>query len=775
MNKKIESLGCIPFKDFLLLLNLPLTIEINIPDFISYTVLPKSCNRENKLSISEILKYCIEYCIKKDINNVITQGFKYLNEQLCIVGPNNVVSKLLTFEELLKHLGDELFIDIIINCRLFVEMPGKDDMSNLLMISGTFNSEKNTRRINRHKLFFKNKDIIQIHPKDLLLECRYKDIINEEVFEKSAIKYKKNNFSKLFYKYMTADNLIDPLKLINFLFCVSKKVFLNIFDRYNFRILKQKLTLLIYKNKLESFSEEELIRHFRIVNFRFFKNNGNIYSNIDYTNMVDFTKKYLVFLFSDFYIPFINKFVYCTESCQTKYKCYYYVRHRWYKFSETCINAHLSSDRYKSYSINDKNKCINNVRVIPKLLEGRVIVNLSSYSNLNISNNYISSIYEIIKYENRQLLSNSMLGFEDMENKLYPLINKKNLYILKMDVKKCFDNIKHNYLERLIDKLFKKDYYVVRTFSELVVKNYNNLLKINNNFLRPTKTKCITVFNEFLEYPEYFKKFSEKILLDDIYVKEYTRDEMVKIVKRVLLNNKISYKNQIFKQTEGIPQGSILSSLICALYYSQLDKKYFNKVMKDGQIIRFVDDFLVISENKSDILNFLKISKKLSKFGVTFQTKKTESNFDVTEENDLILKDSEIIYLGMKFTTIGKNTFLKNNLDDKNIKFGIYSPSNNIGLLIIKKMSKFIDTRSCILINKLNPKVYENIYDTLVLYVWKLQILFKRAIFVNENFYLRLINFGVKKLYFLCKKRDIKISRTVLSKMCSNIIDRYKM
>lgn len=80
-----------------------------------------------------------------------------------------------------------------------------------------------------------------------------------------------------------------------------------------------------------------------------------------------------------------------------------------------------------------------------------------------------------------------------------------------------------------------------------------------------------------------------------------------------------------------------------------------------------------------------------------------------------------------------------------------------------------------LLINIQNPKVYENIFDILLLFSWKLKILFKRAIFVNKKFRDRLVELGLNELFMLCKKRNIKISKEKIFEFYDTIRKNEKL
>jgi telomerase reverse transcriptase len=63
---------------------------------------------------------------------------------------------------------------------------------------------------------------------------------------------------------------------------------------------------------------------------------------------------------------------------------------------------------------------------------------------------------------------------------------------------------------------------------------------------------------------------------------------------------------QFYKQKVGIPQGSVVSTVLCNIFYAHLEKKklpFLEDV--DGLLLRLIDDFLFVTMNKQHAIQFL--------------------------------------------------------------------------------------------------------------------------------------------------------------------------
>src|SRR5277367_4355254 len=63
---------------------------------------------------------------------------------------------------------------------------------------------------------------------------------------------------------------------------------------------------------------------------------------------------------------------------------------------------------------------------------------------------------------------------------------------------------------------------------------------------------------------------------------------------------------QFRSQKVGIPQGSVVSTILCNLFYADLEKKKLPFLTdSDGLLLRLIDDFLFISMNQDHAKRFL--------------------------------------------------------------------------------------------------------------------------------------------------------------------------
>ena len=114
-------------------------------------------------------------------------------------------------------------------------------------------------------------------------------------------------------------------------------------------------------------------------------------------------------------------------------------------------------------------------------------------------------------------------------------------------------------------------------------------------------------------------------------------------------------KTQLLKQKTGIPQGSILSSQLCALFFGQVDRILgFMRFFAGHVLLRYVDDFLFVATNAVAVKAFVDSMRTQAAilFGCRINEAKTRSNVpevlmdDGSKDGSIVLKDEMIRWCG---------------------------------------------------------------------------------------------------------------------------------
>ena len=215
--------------------------------------------------------------------------------------------------------------------------------------------------------------------------------------------------------------------------------------------------------------------------------------------------------------------------------------------------------------------------------------------------------------------------------KRYIECNKKydKFYILKIDISKYFYSIDHNILKELLkDKLNEEEYKIVSSIIDSTNESYINniIINIKNNLLIKDKNRC----NEINKLP-------------------------------------------LYKYNKGLPIGNMTSQILSIFYLYKLDYYIINN-LKLKYMIRYMDDYIIISNNKD------KLKKALKEIEYILN-KKYKLNIN---ENKTNIYDSYhgFEYLGYMFYIRNNKTIIKvkssnKRRRDNNIKKINYLYENN--------------------------------------------------------------------------------------------------
>ncbi|XP_023288884.1 telomerase reverse transcriptase [Orussus abietinus] len=207
--------------------------------------------------------------------------------------------------------------------------------------------------------------------------------------------------------------------------------------------------------------------------------------------------------------------------------------------------------------------------------------------------------------------------------------NCKSLYIVSCDIQDAFGSVIQEKLMNILELLCEE---VPNTISEQTCAVLNKFYARKFN-----KLKILKIFAElqapvsagtmFTTYKSNSKKTWQTSKILDKIRKYITQQRVV-----------ISKKQYILKKGLGV--GLRLSKILADIYYEYMVHHTMKDFIKHGELYRYADDILFLTEDKETAERFLKTVKKgIREYNCNFKMSKTQTNLDHTS-----LKNIE--YLG---------------------------------------------------------------------------------------------------------------------------------
>ncbi|MFC2085059.1 reverse transcriptase domain-containing protein, partial [Bacteroidota bacterium] len=274
----------------------------------------------------------------------------------------------------------------------------------------------------------------------------------------------------------------------------------------------------------------------------------------------------------------------------------------------------------------------------------------------------------------------------ELKNKTYKPGNYKEFFIFKPKIRKISaapyrDRVVHHALCNLIEPIFESifiyDSYANRKHkgTHNAIKRYQKFARVNDYVL-----KC--------DIKKYFPSIDHEILKEVIRKKIKCNNTLWLIDN--LIDNSNPQDNIIeyfdgddlftpFERKRGLPIGNLTSQFFANIYLNPLDH-FIREKLKCKYYVRYVDDFLVLSNNKYDLRIIRRnISEFLEKLRLRLHDNK--SKIYSTEKGVVflghkvfrdfrLLKKENIIEFKRRLKNLSQN-YLLGNISDEKIKASI--------------------------------------------------------------------------------------------------------
>ncbi|KAE8225352.1 hypothetical protein CF319_g1893 [Tilletia indica] len=499
-----------------------------------------------------------------------------------------------------------------------------------------------------------------------------------------------------FYKYAVSTGQVSY-----FVYVVLKSIIPQglLGSQHNINVLLRKASKFIKGRRYESLTMHEVMQGIRIseidwlrpVNARAQQQRPTVAeSQVRH----DLFAELVYWIFDSILIPLLRTTFYITESAAFRNRTLYFRQDDWATASAPLLDTLKTSlftpitHREALQIMSGRNLGYSHIRLLPKEAGVRPIVNLrrrsvkqtqtgdAKASNpskadayekyaLNRSiNNILQSTFHILTYERSSqpdLMGSSVFGMTDIFRRLKDFQRElaslrkgptpPQLYFVKVDVQAAFDTIEQGKLLTIVRRLLKGDDYLIQRFTEIMPTGG----KIKKNYM---KRACLdSEHGTFLELAqELANSLRHVIFVDGVVYAHEERRRVLTLLEQHIQGNLVKIGREFFKQKIGIPQGSSLSTLLCSVFYADMERsdpsllpigsvqrhKETNVAagQKEGPtssksavslLMRYTDDFLFVSTSRRKAKAFFKtMLKGHPEYGCFISPGKTLANFDLS-------------------------------------------------------------------------------------------------------------------------------------------------
>ena len=159
---------------------------------------------------------------------------------------------------------------------------------------------------------------------------------------------------------------------------------------------------------------------------------------------------------------------------------------------------------------------------------------------------------------------------------LISVVYRPKLYFVKLDIQACFDTINQDRLLQILESILQDDTYSISRHVSMFVNRERPFRK----FVREARST-----EEFVNFPDFAFDLAEQlgksVFVDQVRMTTERRDQFLKLLKEHVKDNivkvgvsrsvaegevadlPIQIGSRYYQQKVGIPQGSVLSTLLC--------------------------------------------------------------------------------------------------------------------------------------------------------------------------------------------------------------------
>lgn len=445
----------------------------------------------------------------------------------------------------------------------------------------------------------------------------------------------------------------------------------------NWKLLEAKISAFVSLNRFDTISSCTLLEGFQITKIPWISSkpeNKGPFSAEELSLRTKIFHAFLVWIFDEVVMPLLGTTFYITETMMHRNQMFFYRREVWSRITVLGFESLISRGIFRAVPLEDAKEALKkrelgacNIRFLPKKNGVRPIVNMKK-NNSNPErheprsiNSFLKPILSILTYEAysspKDLLASSLLTNDEVHRKLLSFKRRllqlppdaelpmehlpklPKLYFVKTDIISAFDEVN----QAMLMKILEEDVVAAERYLAILVAK----TKIERERARSTTLKSITsnhpeqpkTMTEILE--EQSRKQTNSVLSKNMRMGFMDRSALLAILREHIVRHIIRFDGKYYVQSDGIPQGSTLSSLLCSLYFAHLEKTELSKFVQvrtepaEGKpqasvLLRWIDDFLFISTDRDEAVSFFeRMHEGFPAYGTRCNPSKSQVNFNL--------------------------------------------------------------------------------------------------------------------------------------------------
>ncbi|XP_024113651.1 telomerase reverse transcriptase isoform X1 [Oryzias melastigma] len=363
---------------------------------------------------------------------------------------------------------------------------------------------------------------------------------------------------------------------------------------------------------------------------------------------------FLTWLLDGFVVGLVQACFYATDSVGQKSTIRFYRPEVWNKLRDLAFRNHVAKGQMEELTPDQvaslpKDAIISQLRFIPKADGMRPITRvIRADLHTRLHHWCIRDLMDLLQARVRSmpsLLGSTVWGLTDIHKVLSSLApaqkaKPQQLYFVKVDVSGAYESLPHDKLKQVVSEALspiQEQVFAIRRYAKIwrdshegVKKTFTKQVDFSDGDLGSSTMKNFTMALQQISNAHH------SVLVEQAFTSNIQGKDAVQVFMQMLTGSIVQYENKTYRQCRGIPQGSVVSSLLCCLCYGHMERVLFRDLSKNsGCLMRLVDDFLLITPDLNQAHTFLRIFLAgVPQYGVVANPQKVVVNFQPSEFGD---------------------------------------------------------------------------------------------------------------------------------------------